>query len=48
MNAKIKKKTEDSRYISQNELDKTGFQHDITYGDFKDLTAILDKIFGRK
>ena len=28
----------DSQYIYQNELDKACFQHDMTYGDFKDLT----------
>ena len=27
----------DSRYIYQNELDKACFQHDVAYGDFKDL-----------
>ena len=27
----------DSRYIYQNELDKTCFQYDKAYGDFKDL-----------
>ena len=27
----------DSKYIYQNELDKTCFQHDVAYGDFKDL-----------
>ena len=27
----------DSRYVS-NELDKACFQHDMAYGDFKDLT----------
>ena len=27
----------DSRYIYKNELDKACFQHDMTYGDFKDL-----------
>ena len=32
------KETGDSQYIYQNELDKTGFQHDTAYGDFKDLT----------
>ena len=32
------KKTGDSRQIYQNELDKTFFQHDMAYGDFKDLT----------
>ena len=26
------------RYIYQNELDKACFQHDMAYGDFKDLT----------
>ena len=31
------KETEDSRYIYRNELDKACFQHDMTYGDFKDL-----------
>ena len=31
------KKTEDSRYIYQNELDKACFQHDMTYRYFKDL-----------
>ena len=32
------KETGASRYIYQNELDKACFQHDIAYGDFKDLT----------
>ena len=32
------KETGDSRYIYQNKLDKACFQHDMTYGDFKDLT----------
>ena len=27
----------DSIHISKNKLDKTCFQHDMTYGDFKDL-----------
>ena len=31
------KETRDSRYICQNELDKGSFQHDMVYGDFKDL-----------
>ena len=31
------KETGDSRYIYKNELDKACFQHDIAYGDFKDL-----------
>ena len=32
------KETGDSQYIYQYELDKACFQHDIAYGDFKDLT----------
>ena len=34
------------RYIYQNELDKACFQHDMAYGDFKDLTKRIasDKI----
>ena len=32
------KETRDSRYIYQNELDKACFQHDMAYGDFKELT----------
>ena len=36
MNKKVKE-TGDSRYIHENELDKACFQHDMTYGDFKDL-----------
>ena len=36
------KETGDSRYIYQNELDKACFQHDMAYGDFKDLTRIID------
>ena len=31
------KQTGDSRYIFRNELDKACFQHDMAYGDFKDL-----------
>ena len=31
------KETRDSRCICQNELDKACFQHDMAYGDFKDL-----------
>ena len=34
-NTKIKKRN--SPYIYQNELDKACFQHDISYGYFKDL-----------
>ena len=32
------KQTGDSRHIYQNELDKACFQHDVAYGNFKDLT----------
>ena len=32
------KQTGDSRYIYKSELDKACFQHDMAYGDFKDLT----------
>ena len=31
------KETGDTNYIYKNELDKTSFQHDMVYGDFKDL-----------
>ena len=31
------KETGDSRYIYQSKLDKACFQHDLAYGDFKDL-----------
>ena len=31
------RETGDSRYIYQNELQKGCFQHDMAYGDFKDL-----------
>ena len=46
------KETGDSRYIYQNELEKACFQHDMAYGDFKDLNrrtgadkVLLDKAF---
>ena len=32
------KETGDTRYIYSKELDKTCFQHDIAYGNFKDFT----------
>ena len=32
------KETGDSKYIYKNELDKACFQHDMAYGDFKDIT----------
>ena len=40
------KETGDSRYIFRNELDKACFQHDMAYGDFKDLvkTTAADKV----
>ena len=49
-NAKIYKETGDSQYIYQNELDKACFQHDMSYGDFKDLTrrTTCDKILSDK
>ena len=31
------KETGDLRYIYKNELDKACFQHDMAYGDFKDV-----------
>ena len=31
------KETGDTKYIYRNELDKTCFQHDMDYGDLKDL-----------
>ena len=31
------KETGDTNYIYKNELDKDCFQHDMAYGDFKDL-----------
>ena len=30
------KETRDTKYIYRNELDKTCFQHDMNYGDFKE------------
>ena len=40
------KETGDLRYIYQKELDRDGFQHDFSYGDFKDLNrrTIADKV----
>ena len=37
------KETEDTNYIYKNELDKTYFQNDMAYGDFKDLAKIKNK-----
>ena len=48
------KETGDSRHIYQNEIDKACFQHDMAYGDFKDLTRrtasdkiLCDKAFNK-
>ena len=49
---KIKKfkETGDTNYIHKNELDKACFQHDVAYGDFKDLAGrtAFDKILRDK
>ena len=44
------KKTGDTSYIYKNELDKACFQHDMAYGDFKDLKrrTASDKILRDK
>ena len=44
------KETGDTNYIYKNELDKAFFQHDMAYGDFKDLTrrTASDKILRDK
>ena len=44
------KETVDARYIYQNELDKACFQHDMAYGDFKDLNrrTFADKVLRDK
>ena len=45
------KETGDTSYIYKNELDKACFQHDMAYGDFKDLArtasdkTLKDKTF---
>ena len=40
------KETGDTKYIYRNKLDKACFQHDMAYGDFKDLARrnAADKI----
>ena len=40
------KETEDSRYIYQNQLHKACFQHDMAYGDCRNLlrTTASDKV----
>ena len=44
------KETGDSRYIYQKELDKSCFQHDMTYGDFKETPrkTICNIVFPNK
>ena len=43
------KETGDTNYIYKNELDKACFQHDMVYGDFKDLKRTFsDKILRDK
>ena len=44
------KETEGTSYIYKNELDKACFQHDMAYGDFKDLTqrTVADKVLRDK
>ena len=44
------KETRDTNYIYKNELDKACFQHDMAYGDFKDLKrrTASDKILRDK
>ena len=44
------KETGDTSYIYENELDKACFQHDMAYGDFKDLKGrkASDKILRDK
>ena len=44
------KETGDTSYIYKNELDKACFQHDMAYGDFKDLAkrTAADKVLRDK
>ena len=44
------KETGDTSYIYKNELDKACFQHDMAYGDFKDLArkTASDKVLWDK
>ena len=44
------KETGDTNYIYKNELDRACFQHDMAYGDFKDLKkrTIADKVLRDK
>ena len=43
------KETGDTSYIYKNEPDKPCFQHDMAYGNFKDLKrrTFSNKVFGR-
>ena len=42
------KETRDTKYIYRNEFNKACFQHDMAYGDFKDLSRSIasDKALG--
>ena len=44
------KETAATKYIYRNELDKACYQHDMTYGDFKDLArkTASDKVLRSK
>ena len=44
------KETGDASYIYKNELDKACFQHDMAYGDFKDVAkrTVSDKVLREK
>ena len=44
------KETGDTSYIYKNELDEVSFQHDMAYGDFKDLArkTASDKVLRDK
>ena len=44
------KETRDTKYIYKHKLDKACFQHDTTYGDFKDLArrTASDKVLRDK
>ena len=46
----IFKETGDTNYIYKNEMNKACFQHDMAYGDFKDLTkrTAADKVLRDK
>ena len=48
--SKSLKKTVDTKYVYRNELDKACFQHDMAYGNLKDLAkrTTADKILRDK